>query len=113
MAPCPHLYGTVREIRGGGRPSKQPGAGEHLFKDVYHSKEGFEAIHIPAFVILGEKGAVPETVVENGFIRPGCPEPEIRQPQLPDRSDLFLLKRIVKEMKLVYNYSLHRKRNAY
>ena len=25
MAPCPHLYGTVREIRGGGRPSKQPG----------------------------------------------------------------------------------------
>ena len=61
-------------------------AGKHLFENPDHPDEGSEVCHVPASVITGERGAVPEPVVEDRLVRAGRPEPEIGQPQRLYRS---------------------------
>ena len=51
-----------------------------LFESVDDSNKCFEIGYIPALVVLWEKCAIPETVVENCFIRVGYPKSKIRKP---------------------------------
>ena len=55
--------------------------GKHLLKSLYHTNKSLEITYIAALIILGEKSAVPETIVKYGLIRAGDPKAKIRLPQ--------------------------------
>lgn len=55
--------------------------GKRHHEDVDHPGKRLEIGGVPLSVVLREKRAIPETVVEYCFIWVGRPKPKIRQPQ--------------------------------